>query len=115
MSPAQYPSSPRQVARSAFRAGGLVAVLVRPSLHARTGAVVELRFSGFRQASRFAALWSRRVGVSVRLSRHSGAWSVSVPLQLRHSRFPVSVCQAVPVSGGVRGLRRCLAPAGLWF
>lgn len=115
--PVSVPGAARfgRLARSAFRAGGLVAVLARPSVRSFSGAVLVGWFSSFAGASRWAALWSRRLGRSVCLAAVPGVgWSVSVPAGLVSSRLPVCSGQLVWLSGGVRGVRSALLSSGLW-
>ena len=92
------PSSAR-VLWSAFRAGSLVSVCLRPSRRSVSGAVLDCSFSSFPAAMRFASLWGRRLpGAAPRLSaRSSVCWSVSVPVA-----SVVSVDLNFSLGGGVR-------------
>ncbi len=120
------------VFRSAFRAGGLRAVCLRPSAR-RGGAAVVLVAAFARPASagRFAALWARRLGVSV-VVRRRGPWSlVSVPVFASVSVSFLSSSRAAwgcpvlpsrllprggavwPVAGGVRAVGRLALSVGI--
>lgn len=112
MSALTLPPSPVRVARSAFRAGGLVSVLPRLS-HSFRGWVLVCQFCRFSGAARLASVWSRRLGVSVVVRSAGSGWAVSVPFAWRSSHWPAGSGFAWPVAGGVRGLRGSLAPAGL--
>lgn len=105
----QSVSVPRSVAFSAFRAGGLRAVAVRRSRHARSGVVLVASFAALPRAGRFAARWAGRVGRSVVVRRSGSLWAVSVPVSapLVH----VGGGLFAPIVGGLRGL---LAVVGSW-
>lgn len=106
--------SPGVVARSAFRFGRLAAVQLRPSHHARSGVVVVCSFSSPWRAGAFAALWARRLSLSVKCRCQGGFWSVSVPVKT-HTVLPAGAGRRVAVSGGVRGLRHSLVQGGCAF
>lgn len=89
---------------SAFRAGGLVAVLLRPSRHARSGRVLVAVFVCPRRAGAFARRWAGRLGLAVVVRRHPAGWAVSVPVAVSRSRLPARAGSLLPVAGGVRRL-----------
>jgi hypothetical protein len=107
--------SVRSLAFSAFRSGGLVSFVVRPSSRSFSGSVLVARFSGSGAARRFARSWARRLGVSVAV--RSG-FSVSVPVALAagrrpSSRSPFGLGRLVVVRGrGVVGFWLALRSAG---
>jgi len=76
-------SAPAAV-RSAFRAGGLAGVIVRPSRHATSGVVLVCCFADTSRARSFARRWAARLGrsVVVRPFARPGRllWSVSIPV-----------------------------------
>ena len=113
-SPFRSAWSVRCLAFSAFRAGRLRLLCLRPSLHASSGLVLVAGFACPRAAGRFAARWARRLGVSVAVRRSPGLWSVSVPVRLASSRRPPSPVVALPLgSAGLRSFLRGLACSGL--
>ena len=103
--------SVRSVAFSAFRAGSLASVLLRPG---RSGArlVLVCGFSSCARASAFARAWAVRVGGGVAVRRAPVGWSVSVPVCWRSSRLPGGCGRVVAWSGGLRGFVRALGSAG---
>ena len=105
--------SSRSVAFSAFRAGSLCSVLLRPSSRAFSGAALVCSFASPRSAAAFARRWSVRLGVLVFVRRAPGGWSVSVPVRRRSSRWPACVGRVVVWSGGLRGFCASLGSAGL--
>lgn len=105
--------APAPVARSGFRAGSLVSVLLRPSSRSRSGAVLVCSFRSAPRAARFARRWAGRVGVSVACRRSPVGFSVSVPVSLRSSRWPSCAGLALWSRGGVRGFARLLRSSGL--
>lgn len=106
-------SSVRSVSFSAFRAGSLSAVLLRPSPRACSGRVLVCSFSSPQRAGAFAAQWARRLGISVRVRILGGVWSVSIPVGIASSRLPVGAGRRWPVSGGLRGFLGVLSQSGL--
>ena len=106
--------SVRAVAWSAFRAGSLRQLCLRPG---RSGArlVLVCAFGDVRRAGRFATLIAPRVGRSVALRRAPGGlWAVSVPVAWPHTRLPEWTGWPLVVSGGVRGFALLLRSLGLW-
>ena len=104
---------PRAVAWSAFRAGSLSSLLLRPG---RSGAAVVLVcwFRCPRRAGRFAARWAARLGRSVRVSGSVAGWAVSVPVGVLSSRPACAGGLVLWVAGrGVRGFARLVASSGL--
>ena len=105
------------VARSAFRAGSLSSLLLRPSSRSRSGLVLVCGFGSAARAGRFAGLWAGRLGLSVVVLRGpggwAGAWLVSVPVVSRCSRLPAFAGRVLPVSGGLRGFAASLFSSGL--
>lgn len=106
--------SPRSVAWSAFRAGGLMSVLFRSSRRSFSSLVLVCSFGSWWSAASFAALWSRRLGVPTPVCRSGGGWSVSVPVALRSSRYPSGSGVVVSAAGGLRSLAAGLRSSGLW-
>lgn len=102
-------SAPRSLAFSAFRAGGLRVVVVRPSARSRSGWVLVCSFSSALAASRFARRWSARLRLAVAVRP---GFAVSVPCSAPPSRCP-GLCFPVAAVGGLRVLVRSLAVAGL--
>ena len=103
----------KSVVWSAFRAGSLRAVQLRPSVHARSGAVCVCSFRSATAAGQFARRWALRLGLSVAVRRSAGLWAVSVPVRRSSSRWPVSVGRVLSVAGGIRAVARVLAFSGL--
>jgi hypothetical protein len=93
--------SPVRVLWSAFRAGGLAGVVLRPSSRSFSGAVLVCAFRSLSAARVFAVRWGPRSGAGVCVVRRSpwrgGVWVVSVPVAV----VPGFVPALVPVSGGV--------------
>jgi hypothetical protein len=106
-------SSPVCIARSAFRAGSLRGLLLRPSRRSFSGAVLVCWFGCPRRAGRFAARWAGRLGVSVVVRCSAGQWQVAVPVRRGSSRWPQCVGLRLPVRGGLRGFRQALGWSGL--
>lgn len=79
MCSSSLPSVP-VAARSAFRSGGLVSVIVRSSRHARSGFVLVAVFGSLPAAGRFASLWARRLGLPMFIRRSCADFAVSVPV-----------------------------------
>ncbi|MCZ7568898.1 MAG: hypothetical protein M5U01_09975 [Ardenticatenaceae bacterium] len=115
--PVPVPSSapaPARVAWSAFRAGSLRSLLLRSSSRSFSRAVLVCTFACPVRAGAFAARWARRLGVAAAVRRAPGGlWAVSVPVAQRSSRWPAGAFALLPVTGGVRGLRRLLGWSGL--
>jgi hypothetical protein len=103
---------PRRLCFSAFRAGGLRSLLIRPG---RSGAAVVLVavFSSSASASSFAARWAVRLGQSVVVRSSPAGWAVSVPVSLPSFRRPPCFGRVICWSGGLRGFVRALGAAGL--
>ena len=106
-------ASVASVCFSAFRAGSLSGLLLRPSSRAFSGVVLVAVFSNHQRAGVFAGRWAARLGVRVSIRRHPAGWAVSVPVALPASRWPVGAGSLLPVRGGVRGLHRLLGWSGL--
>jgi len=106
-------SSVRSLCFSAFRAGSLAGLLLRPSRRAPSGRVLVCVFVSPVAAGRFAGLWAGRLGVSVAVRRHPLGAAVSVPVSFPSSRWPLGVGRLLSWSGGLRGFVRCLAWSGL--
>ena len=102
-----------RVAWSAFRAGSLRAVCVRPG---RSGAVVvaSCLFASSAPACAFARRWASRLGRSV-VVRPRGllGWAVSVPVVRSSSRPPACFGRQLFWSGGLRGFAAALRRSGL--
>jgi hypothetical protein len=121
--PALFPALPvwwcvvlvsvRSLAFSAFRSGGLVSVLWRPSSRSLSGFVLVARFSRQAPARAFACRWARRLGVSVVVGPPSSGFAVRVPAPGPGSSRCPSFGRLVVSSGGLRGFLRSLAGAGL--
>ena len=94
----------RSLCFSAFRAGGLQSVLLRPSRHAGTGRVLVCSFASAGSAGAFAGRWARRVGGSIAVRRSAYGWSVSVPVSFPSSSWPLHTGRVLAVRGGLRGL-----------
>lgn len=94
-------SSVSSLVWSAFRAGSLAGVQVRPSSRARSGVVLVAWFRSSSRAGAFAARWSARLGLSVAVRRRRGLWAVSVPVA---GAVPFMGPSAWAVAGGVRGV-----------
>lgn len=109
--------SPRSAAFVAFSSGALESVLLRPSTHARSGAVLVCGFGSLPAAGRCAARVARRSGVAVAIrpgpGGAAGEWQVSAPVAVRSSRWPVGAGRLLPVVGGLRGLVAALGRAGV--
>lgn len=110
--------SPRSVAFSAFRAGSLRSLVVRRSLHSRSGFVLVASFHSSASASAFARRWAARLGLPVavrRSGRRSGAsWSVSVPVVVAEPSVFACVAARVSFVGGLRSLVRQLSWSPVW-
>ena len=99
------PLSARSVLWSAFHAGALRSVCLRPSTRSGSGFVAAFGFASFASASRLAARLARRLPPSAapRVRPVAGAsaavagWVVSVPVA-------VEPAGAFVVRGGVRGV-----------
>ncbi len=102
----------RSVAFSAFRAGSLRSLLLRPSGRSFSGIVLVCVFASGPRAFPFAARWAVRLGVGVRVRRHPLGWQVSVPVVRSSSRLPVSG-RVVAWRGGLRGFVAALGHSGL--
>ncbi len=102
-------TSPRSLAFSAFRSGGLRQVVIRPSTHARSGWVAVCSFSSPAVAARFARRHAARLGVAVAVRP---GCVVSVPCAPPPSRCPGLGFPLVAV-GGLRVFCRSLAVGGL--
>ncbi|MCP4544271.1 MAG: hypothetical protein GY832_44730 [Chloroflexi bacterium] len=105
--------SPRSVAFSAFRAGSLRSITVRPSSRAASRVVLVAAFASFPRARSFARRWASRLGFSVVVRRSGALWAVSVPVVIR------ARCRWLLAGGGifapvVGGLRGLLAVVGSW-
>ena len=112
------PWSLRFLLFSAFRAGALRLLRLRPSSRSASGSVLVASFACPRAAGAFAARWAGRLGSSVALRRSPGLWSVSVPVRLGSSRVPgscllVSTLVLLPGSAGVWSFLRRLRSSGL--
>jgi hypothetical protein len=70
----------RSLSFSAFRAGSLFGLRVRPSSHSASGCVLVAAFASQAAASRFARRWAGRLGMPVVVRLVPGGWSVSVPV-----------------------------------
>jgi hypothetical protein len=93
---------------SAFRHGGFVGSVVRPSSHSSSGWVAVAVFRSQSQAGKFAALSARRSGVNAFVRKApKGRWAVSVPVS-----GPAS--GAIWSSGHVRGVRGVAAAVAAW-
>jgi hypothetical protein len=108
----------RSLCFSAFRAGSLRALVLRPSSRSASGFVLACAFACPVRARRFAARWSARLGLSVSLRRVSGFWSVSVPVFWPgRSRGPGCLVSGRRprfwVCGGLRGFLRGLRASSL--
>ena len=106
----------RSAAFSAFRAGSLASVALRPASWSSSSVLVGV--FGFRSAASagsFAARWAARLGVSVRVRRSAGLWAVAVPV----AGIPSGSRAGLWVRGGLRGLLHalvllsCASPARL--
>lgn len=95
---AAFPA-PVRVLWSAFRAGSLASVLLRPSSRSGSGAVLVCSFRSLACAGAFARRWALRLGVSVAVRSGAGLFAVSVPVGAS-----VSAPVALPVAGGVCGV-----------
>jgi hypothetical protein len=102
----------RSLCFSAFRAGSLSALLLRPSSRARSGRALVCVFASAPRAGVFARRWACRLGVSVVVRRHPAGWAVSIPVVVATSRLP-GQGYLWPVSGGLRGLISILRSSGL--
>ncbi|MFN8468257.1 MAG: hypothetical protein U0X20_22045 [Caldilineaceae bacterium] len=94
---------------SAFHAGGLRGVCLRPSSRSFSGAVLVCSFRSFASAARLAARLARRFpGAAAPRVRRAVSPSgvvgfvVSVPVDI--PALGVAACGAYPVRGGVRGV-----------
>lgn len=96
---------PARVARSAFRAGSLRSLLLRP---AGRELLLDCEFADPARAARFAARWS-----AVATPCGGVAWWVAVPVRQEHTRGTGSGCR-VAVAGGVQGLWGVLRAVGAW-
>ncbi|MCP4542668.1 MAG: hypothetical protein GY832_36560 [Chloroflexi bacterium] len=123
MSANQIPSA-RQAAFSAFRAGSLRSVTVRPSSRAASGVVLVAAFASFPRARSFARRWAFRLGFSVVVRRSGGVplscapstgWAVSVPVVIRARCRWLLAGGGIfaPVVGGLRGLLAVVSSWGL--
>ncbi len=97
------PKSIRSLSFSAFRAGSLAGLHLRPSSHARTGRVLVCLFRSAASAGAFARRWAGRLGLSVAVRRHPAGFAVSVPVAFGSSRWPGCAGRVVSWSGGLRG------------
>lgn len=101
----------RSLAFSAFRAGGLVSVVFRPSSRSFSGWVAVVRFRRRSAAVRFARRWAGRLGVGVAV--RGGGLFVSVPVAAPRSSRPAGLGRPVVAVGGLRALVASLGAAGL--
>ena len=95
----------RSVAFSAFRAGSLSILQLRPSRRSFTGFVLVCFFRKPAAASAFARRWASRLGCSVAV--RGRGFVVSIPVGYTPTPNPFIVC-----SGGLRGLVQSLARMG---
>ena len=98
-------SSVRSVSFSAFRAGSLASVALRPASWSAGPLVLGAGFRCSARAGQFAARWSGRLGRSVRVRCSGALWAVSVPV----AGIPSGRRSGVWVRGGLRGLLCSLA------
>ncbi len=97
--------SSRSVAFSAFRAGSLASVALRPASWSPAVLVLVAGFRCPRRAARFAARWAGRLGRPVRVRRCGQLRAVSVPV----AGVPSGRRSGLWVRGGLRGLLRVLS------
>jgi len=106
--------SPLLVARSAFRAGGLAGLCLRPRRSGSSGGWVLV--AAFRSSPRglaFAGRWAGRLGFACRVSAWGSLLRVSVGVRLPRC-LPLCVAgRWFLVAGGLAGLGRCLAGLGV--
>ena len=98
--PPPSPSRFRSVAFSAFRAGSLASVALRPASWSPSVLVGVFGFRAPSSAGSFAARWAARLGVSVRVRRSAGLWAVAIPV----AGVPSGSRAGLWVRGGLRGL-----------
>lgn len=94
----------RSVAFSAFRAGSLASVALRPASWSSSVLVGVFGFRSPSAAGAFAARWAARLGVSVPVRRSGALWAVAVPV----AGVPSGSRAGLWVRGGLRGLLRAL-------
>jgi hypothetical protein len=99
------PAGFRSVAFSAFRAGSLASVALRPASWSGAVLVSVLGFRSPASAGAFASRWAGRLGVAVSVRRSGALWAVAVPV----AGVPSGARAGLWVRGGLRGLLRCLA------
>ena len=105
----------RFVAFSAFRAGSLASVALRPASWSPSALVGVFGFRSFASAAGFASRWAIRLRVAVPVRRSGSLWFVPVPV----SGVPSGSRAGLWVSGGLCGLLRalrllaCASPARL--
>ncbi len=97
--------SVRSVAFSAFRAGSLASVGLRPASWSASQLVLVAGFHSPASARSFAARWAGRLGQLVRVRRAGRFWAVSVPV----TGQPSGRRSGLWVRGGLRGLLSVLA------